>query len=278
MNASRFAAALAIFVASISPGDAADKLGPVSIAWEKDMLSIKADGLPGEKIDIWYIEACCRPGGQERDWHETTIPHKTEKVSASEDGRQIVLKTAVEGGAEMIHTITAGEGEVSFDVVVTHKGDRPLDFQWFQPCMRVGEFTGLGQEEYWKRCFLFAEDRGFVSLGDLPREEEARYKGGQVYLPKGRVAEDMNPRPLSKIRPANGLIGAVSADDAWLVAMAWDHTHELFQGVIKCIHNDPYVGGLKPGETKKLRGKVYLSKRDPEALLKQYHRDFPDAE
>jgi hypothetical protein len=45
--------------------------------------------------------------------------------------------------------------------------------------------------------------------------------------------------------------------------------------VIVCIHNDPRVGGLKPGETKKLHGKVYVMKNDPKALLARYTRDFP---
>ena len=73
----------------------------------------------------------------------------------------------------------------------------------------------------------------------------------------------------------NGLIGCISQDGKSLLAMAWDQTQELFQGVIICLHNDPRVGGLKPGETRKLHGKIYLLKNEPEALLKRYRRDFP---
>jgi hypothetical protein len=46
--------------------------------------------------------------------------------------------------------------------------------------------------------------------------------------------------------------------------------------VIVCLHNDFRIGGLKPGETKKLHGKLYLLPNDPEALLARYRRDFPD--
>ena len=37
----------------------------------------------------------------------------------------------------------------------------------------------------------------------------------------------------------------------------------------------PRVGGLAPGETKQLHGKLYLMKNDPVELLARYRRDFP---
>ena len=74
--------------------------------------------------------------------------------------------------------------------------------------------------------------------------------------------------------PANALIGAFSADSKKIVAMAWDNTQELFQGVIVCIHNDFRIGGLKPGQTKKLLGKVYVVDNDPKKLLERYQKDF----
>jgi hypothetical protein len=52
---------------------------------------------------------------------------------------------------------------------------------------------------------------------------------------------------------------------------------ELFQGIFVCVHSDPRIGGLKAGEKKKLRGKIYIVKNDPEGLLRRYHRDFPAA-
>ena len=74
--------------------------------------------------------------------------------------------------------------------------------------------------------------------------------------------------------PVNGLIGCFSADGQYLLANVWDQTQELFQGVIVCIHNDPRIGGLKPGEIKQLFGKLYFMKNDPAALLQRYERDF----
>ena len=41
------------------------------------------------------------------------------------------------------------------------------------------------------------------------------------------------------------------------------------------MHSDFRIGGLKPGETKTIRGKIYLVANDPAALLRRYQNDFP---
>jgi predicted neuraminidase len=61
-----------------------------------------------------------------------------------------------------------------------------------------------------------------------------------------------------------------------ILATAWEPYQELFQGVIVCLHSDFRIGGLKPGEQKRIRGKLYLVPADEEALLARYRRDFPE--
>ncbi|HKS35800.1 MAG TPA: hypothetical protein VJW76_01330 [Verrucomicrobiae bacterium] len=238
------------------------------------MLTIYDGRLPGGKVDTWYLEAFCRSGAHNRDWSRTTIPHETELVSIGRNGKRIRLRTVVEPGVEVLHDIRAGRDEVTFRLTLRNRGGEFADVQWFQPCMRVGGFTGLKQDDYHRRCFIFTSS-GLITLDKTRRTEEALYRGGQVYIPRAIKPEDANPRPLSPDTPINGLIGCFSADNRYLLATAWDKTHELFQGVIVCIHNDPHVGGLKPGETKTLRGKIYLAANDPTALLKRYRKDFP---
>jgi hypothetical protein len=243
------------------------------IAWTNNMLTLSSPELPGTNVQVWYLEAFCRGGSTHRDWHQTTIPHRTELVSADADGRRIRLRTLVEGGIEVTHDIRAGRDEVDFRVEAVNRGKEFVDVQWFQPCMRVGGFTGMAQSNYHARCFIFTRD-GLVTLDKTRRTEDAIYRGGQVYVPADISTNDVNPRPLSPDVPVNDLIGCFSADGLKLLAMAWDHTQELFQGVIVCIHNDPRLGGLKPGEKKSLRGKIYFMKNDPEALLNRYRKDF----
>ena len=105
---------------------------------------------------------------------------------------------------------------------------------------------------------------------------EARYIPGQVWCPKDVPRTDVNPRPLSELVPSNGLIGCVSGDKKLLFATAWEPYQELFQGVARCLHSDFRLGGLKPNETKKIRGKIYLTQNDTAALQKRYTQDFPE--
>jgi hypothetical protein len=245
----------------------------LQISWTNNMLTITGPKLPGDKLDIWYLEAFCKTGSTKRNWGETIIPHHTELVEADKRHKSLRLRTIVEPNVEVLHTIRARTDTVEFNLVLKNRGDQFVDVDWFQPCMRVGRFTGGNQTNYVPRCFIFT-DRGLTTLDKTRRTEEALYRGGQVYVPPAVNLNDVNPRPISTDTPVNGLIGCFSADDKRLVAMAWDHTQELFQGVIICIHNDPRVGGLKPGETRKLFGKVYILKNDPKELLKRYRRDF----
>ena len=252
---------------------AAGTTAGLSVTWTNNMLSVSGPGIPGGEIDIWYLEAFCRSGSTRRDWRQTTIPHRTELVSADKKGKRLKLRTVVEPNVQVAHDIRAGKDEVDFRLTLKNRGDEFVDAQWFQPCMRVDRFTGGNQSNYINESFIFT-DRGLTRLDKTRRTEEAIYHGGQVYVPKGISLDDVNPRPISPDQPVNGLIGCVSADDRYLLAMAWDQTQELFQGVIVCLHNDPRVGGLKAGETKNLHGKIYFLKNDPEALLKRYKRDF----
>ena len=269
MNLPRFQLSLFLLLTAGS-GHAADNL---RIAWTNNMLSISGSHVPGGSVEIWYLEAFCRSGSTKRDWNKTTIPHKTELTDADRNGQRLKLRTRVEPSVEIAHDIKAGSDEIDFRLELKNSGREAVDVQWFQPCMRVGRFTGLQQSNYITKSFIFTES-GLAMLDKTRRTEEAIYRGGQVYVPSGIDLNDVNPRPISPDKPVNGLIGCISSDDKYLLAMAWDQTQELFQGVIVCLHNDPRIGGLKPGETKSLRGKVYLLKNDPAVLLQRYNRDF----
>lgn len=253
------------------PEDTAD--GPMRIRWAKDMLTITSPRIPGEALSIRYLEAFCRPRSTDRDWAKTVIPHRMTLMESSPDGSALTLRSIIEPGVEALHSISASEDAITFDITLHNATDTFVDVEWAQPCIRVDAFTGLGQEEYIRRCFIFT-DAGYQTLDALPRTEQARYLGGQVYVPVGIDRDDVNPRPLSPVTPKHDLIGCVSDDERWILAAAWDHTQELFQGIITCIHSDFRVGGLQAGETKTVHGKLYLMPNDPDALLARYLRDF----
>ena len=265
---------LALLLASCS--SPAPALPAPRLSWEKNILTIAGDGIPGGKVEILYLEAYCRSKSTNQEWKLTTFGHKTEKIEQAPDGSRIRLHCSVKGGVEVDHTISAGPGEVEFRVEAVNKSQEYQDVVWVQPCIRVGAFTGGNQKTYVDKCFIFVDGKQ-TFLPQAKRTEEAIYKGGQVYVPERIDLADVNPRPLSPDKPSNGLIGCVSADGTKLFATAWEPYQELFQGVIVCIHSDFRLGGLKPGETKRAHGKIYIMDNDVDRLLKRYQRDFPVA-
>jgi hypothetical protein len=260
----------------------AERNDRLTIRWEKNYLRIRGDKVPGGEIEINYLEAYCRPGSTDRDWRETVIGHTTEKVPARDDRSVIRLKDTLRDGVVVEHTITAGTDEIDFRLVAHNPTEKLSLAHWAQPCVRVDRFTGCPRDDararvpkYVHKCFLFLDGK-LTRLPTTPWADKARYTPGQIYVPRDVPRQDVNPRPLSPMTPSHGLTGCFSADEKWILAMAWEPYQEIFQGVITCLHSDFRLGGLKPGETKHIRGKLYLVLADVKALFKRYTRDFPE--
>jgi hypothetical protein len=276
MLASAFRVAVCHLLFCVSPiSFAGDEPASLTIRWEKETLLIDGPPVEGANLSINYIEAYCRPGSTARGWNETVIPHETELVSASGDGRRIELRSTLSDGVVVTHTITAHPDEIDFQLVATNPTDQASEAHWGQPCVRVGGFTGRNQETYLDKCFIFLEGE----LERFPTAEwatEALYTPGQVWGAKGVNRDDLNPRPLNPLTPSNGLIGCFSADESKVLAIAFDPWQELFQGVFACLHADFRIGGLEPGDTKRVHGKLYIVENDIPALFERYERDFPE--
>ena len=253
----------------------ADTPALVQLSWNKNMLNISGDRLPGKVISVWYIEAYCRPGSTDREWQKTTIGHNTKLLEAAKDGSWLKLRCTLSDGVTINHTISVVSDGVEFRIEAHNPTKTPSLAHWAQPCIRVDRFTGKTQKTYLPKSFVFLDNK----LATMPTRNwaaKARYVPGQVWCPKHVDRNDVNPRPLSKEIPSNGLIGCFSGDDKMILASAWEPYQELFQGVIVCIHSDFRIGGLNPDETKTIRGKIYLVKNDVEKLLKKYRKEFPE--
>ena len=268
---------LVIPISSILIPEPADP--PLSLAWSDEILTISGANVPGGSIRIWYIEAFCRPGSTDRDWHETVIPHKTQLLEKSPDGRMLKLRSTLDDGVIITHEIEAGSDEVTFRVTAENPTKQASQAHWAQPCIRVDRFVGVpakpDSEEYLGKSFIVLDGKP-AFLPTKPWATRARYTPGQVWCPKHVDRNDVNPRPLSALVPSNGLIGCVSKDNTQLLATAWEPYQELFQGVITCLHSDFRIGGLNPGEIKTICGKLYLVPNNLKKLIERYERDFPE--
>jgi hypothetical protein len=255
----------------------------LTISWQDNCLTISSERLPSGELKINYLEAYCRNGSTDRDWSATVIGHTTRVTSAAADGREIRLQDVLRDGVVVDHAIRAGSDEVDFRLLAQNPTDKPSLAHWAQPCIRVDRFTGCSPDEarelfpsYIRQCFVFVDGQ-LTRLPTQPWARQARYTPGQVYVPRGVNRDDVNPRPVSVLVPSSGLCGCFSADGRQIMAVAWEPYQELFQGVITCLHSDFRIGGLEPGETRQIRGKLYLVQGDDvDALVQRYERDFPE--
>jgi len=245
-------------------------------------LVIGDGALPGGEIRVLYLEAYCRAGSTDADWDEhTVIRHQCELVSVADDHSELRLRDTLADGVIVDHLLMAHADEVRFELAAHNPGTLRSEAHWAQACVQLAAFTGCGPDgpdlnDYLTKCFLFHGGR-LARLSELrPWATHARYTPGQVWPAPGIPLSDVNPRPISPLRPDNGLIGAFSADERLLVATAWEPYQELFQGVLRCLHADLRLGGIAPGETKRARGRLYLLPNDVPALLARYARDFPE--
>lgn len=198
------------------------------------------------------------------------------------DRKALRLRDTLADGLIVEHTITAGDDEVDFRLQAHNPTTHPSEAHWAQPCVRLGSFTGFSNDlnqsdinDYLPKCFIFLNGK----LARMPTPDwatQARYTPGQVWCPAGVPRADVNPRPLSKLVPGNGLIGCFSGDEKLIFATAWEPYQELFQGVARCLHSDFRLGGVGPGQSRRIRGKIYLVPNDVPALLTRYRHDFPE--
>jgi hypothetical protein len=255
----------------------------LTLARDGHWLIIKGEQIPSGEIRINYLEAYCRANSTDADWvKHTVIRHTNQLVSLSEDKKVLKLRDTLADGVTADHNIIARSDTVEFLLLARNPTSKRSEAHWAQPCVRLAAFTGfepdLGKgdlNDYLPKCFIFLDGK----LERMPTREwatQARYAPGQVWAAPGVPRTDVNPRPLSKLTPSNGLIGCFSADEKLIFATAWEPYQELFQGVGRCLHSDFRLGGLQPGETKSVRGKIYVVPNDVPALLKRYEKDFPE--
>ncbi len=269
--------ALCVFCGSISAQDKPT----LTLERDQNWLVIRGALIPKGEIRINYLEAYCRPNSTNADWHDTTIGHTTELVSLSTDKKQLKLRCTLKDGMIADHLITATDDEVVFAITLHNPTDQPSQAHWAQPCIRLADFTGYDSkgndlDDYLPKCFIFIDGK-LTRMPDIkPWMKEARYIPGQVWCPVNVPRTDVNPRPLSPLVPSNGIIGCFSGDEKWIFAVAFEPYQELFQGVARCLHSDFRIGGLKPGETKEIKGKIYIIPNNVPDLLSRYTRDFSE--
>jgi len=268
-------------VASVMQGASTHprELTGLCLEWRPPFLTITGD-FPGGKIDMHYVEAYCQSGSSKQNWEDTTIRRGVSRPTKAASSKQLWMRDTLENGVIVDHSIRAETDSVVFTVDASNPTKQSVDVQWSTACVRVRTFTQADYKDgklsippYARKCFIFLEGQ-LARMPIEPWATEARYKPGQVFRSPNVDLEDLNPRPLNESIPSNGLVGCFSADEKHIVAMAWQPFHQVAQNIHTCIHSDLHIGGLKPGESKQIRGRLYIVDADVNNLLARYERDL----
>ena len=119
-------------------------------------------------------------------------------------------------------------------------------------------------------------DRTVVCFADRPRRTTETHRfipadktaAGQYYrLPERFMGvtngfHQVDGGGVCPQRVFNGLVVRLGNDNKSLLATCWENTHHIWCGTAhtreNCIHSDPYLGDLAPGQTAQQKGHVYL--------------------
>lgn len=216
----------------------------------------------GDSDWVWTIDSEGTRARAESDWFNVS-------AEATADGADLVLE-------------------------ITNNTDRDWpDIASIIPCFNPG-FDGPKKtdavpnlnflDEDYQRTYFFGKNGLDLIDGDAPREihfshdriasirawEKEREDGQFVWHEKW---------PTSKRDAYAGLLVRESKDRSQTMAIAWG-SFLTAQGhnPWKCMHLSVRVGPLKAGETKSIRGRLYLFDGSKEDFLSKFERDFPDSE
>ena len=140
-------------------------------------------------------------------------------------------------------------------------------------CLTLSEFACF-QDKGLERTFIQTE-QGLVSLAETDRPEghfEATMYGLRDSPPPVFWLVSWTPKyVLSSDKATTGLLLRTSPDGARTVGIGWHPAAIIYNSFHHpCLHADPYIGDLMPGESKRVRGRVYAANRPPGEVLAQH--------
>jgi hypothetical protein len=209
------------------------------------------------------------------------VPHTTEVISRSDD--RVGLRLTVDDGVVVDVTVIANVDSVDIRMSAHNPQASDSHVQSALCCLRVADFAGV-VDEFGGQAY---REKGFVLVDGVPRRlsdmpptvagSRESSQEIQYFFPPGAAVEDVYldgrfPYPHSPVAPSDPLIGCFSADESTVLALAWERCQYLSQLWLVCLHADPLIGGLAPGETKAVNGKIYVASSIDE-LLSRYAVD-----
>jgi hypothetical protein len=181
---------------------------------------------------------------------------------------------AAENGADMFLEIT---NETNFDwpeiaaIIPCFTPGKPI---------RKMESNLIFIDDAHEHTYFLGKDSLALIKGEYPREIHFNHTFREKIMDWEKERDDgkfvfSKKWPTSERDAYAGLLLRESEDNTWVMGIAWESFISA-QGhnPWKCMHLSIRVGPLKKGETKNIRGKIYLFEGSKEDCLENFRKDF----
>jgi len=279
VESTRMLVRFVVLVAGIAASSGALGASPPTVKlweWEKG-IAVESVARPGMTAYLWFYEwnmfDARLPGV-----HTNGTYHLERTVSCEGTTATIV-------GPDMQLDLRAGTGSVDLSLRIANhsKHDWPL-LASIIPCFNPGAppsrtarypVAKLNVQLANRRTYFVAKE-GLERLVDREIHFNTALRDEIDRLaPDGRFVFS-SKWPTSNVNAHHGLLVRDSTDGKWVAGIAWENFlsaqgHNPWQ----CMHLAVRVGPLKQGQTKTVRGKIYLFPGNREDCLDRFQTDFP---
>jgi hypothetical protein len=267
---------LAAFVTCVATGLATGQ--PRIFEWERGF-GLRIPGEPAAEMFFWIYEWNMFEA-MNRGQHT----HGTYKLPRrlAPDGSEGVVEAP-----ELHLTLRAVDDGAELVLRVTNRTSHPWpEVAGIIPCWNPGQVAGTNPSmplplnrnlaDPWRKNTFYLSAGGLTPLDSRAIHFNARYRAAvEAISDRGRFAFS-NKWPTSGEDATAGLIVRESEDGRWVTGIAWeDYLSVQGHNPWSCLHAAVRVGGLKPGESRTVRGRLYLFRGTRDDCVGRFRRDFP---
>ncbi|MCJ8329087.1 MAG: hypothetical protein HRT89_05965 [Lentisphaeria bacterium] len=159
------------------------------------------------------------------------------------------------------------ENGVDLKLTISNLSDEPLPESIAGVCIQFAaapSFTDTTLERY----FYVHEDE--ITFAQPPYQD---YDHGHAWFWGTLPNETHKHNPPAEL----GFIGLASRDGNWVIGHGWENGSSICGNchpTIACIHADPLMPEIPPGETVSTKGVLYIMEGNPESCLERYRNEF----
>lgn len=175
------------------------------------------------------------------------------------------------GRVEYTFSLMPEEDCVALELAVGNRDHRPWKEVFVDVCLMQIRAPHFFDPEY-SRTYVVGQS-GLTPVAHLVASPQR-----PVFRHSGRTTDSLHFFTsgsfwdVSDVEVSGNIVLTRSVDGEWTVAFAWDQLHMVAcnsDGAHGCVHADPHLGDIAPGETKRVRGRITIAHSPCEEVAKR---------